>query len=177
LGNNLELKKQSVTEIKERFQNAKSVVVVDYRGMTVAQETSLRSQFRAADVEYVVLKNTLVRRALDELSIKGLDDVLEGPSAFAFGRSDPVAPAKVIMDFITKTKNEHLKLKIGYVDGAVIDINGIKALAELPPKEVLIARIMGSLNAPITNFVGVLSATLRSLVYAIDAIRKQKTGE
>src|SRR5699024_7429457 len=104
---------------------------------------------------------------------EGLDTILEGPSAFAFGYEDPVAPAKVLSDFIGKTKSEHLKIKAGLVDGKVIDVAGVKALADLPPKEVLIAKMMGSLNAPITNFVGVLSATLRSLVYAIDAIRKQ----
>lgn len=83
----------------------------------------------------------------------------------------------MLSDFIGKTKSEHLKIKAGLVDGKVIDVAGVKALADLPPKEVLIAKMMGSLNAPITNFVGVLSATLRSLVYAIDAIRKQKGGE
>lgn len=177
MSKNFELKKQVVSDIKEKLENAKSLVVVDYRGMTVAQVTELRSQFRAAGVEYVVLKNTLVRRALHELNIEGLDNVLEGPSAFAFGVSDPVAPAKVIMDYIAKTKIENLKVKAGLVDGTVIDIQGIKALAELPPKEVLIAKLMGSLNAPISGLVGVLSATLRSLVYAIEAVRKQKAGE
>ena len=177
MSKNFELKKQVVSDIAEKLRNAKSLVIVDYRGMTVAQVTDLRSQFRAAGVEYVVLKNTLVRRALHELNIEGLDNVLEGPSAFAFGISDPVAPAKVIMDYIAKSKSENLKVKAGLVDGAVIDIQGIKALSELPPKEVLIAKLMGSLNAPISGFVGVLSATLRSLVYAIEAVRKQKAGE
>ena len=153
------------------------MVIVDYRGINVEQVTELRKQFRGAGVEYVVLKNTLVKRALAELNIEGLDTILEGPSAFAFGYEDPVAPAKVLSDFIGKTKSEHLKIKAGLVDGKVIDVAGVKALADLPPKEVLIAKMMGSLNAPITNFVGVLSATLRSLVYAIDAIRKQKGGE
>lgn len=177
MSKNFELKKQVVSDIAEKLRNAKSLVIVDYRGMTVAQVTDLRSQFRAAGVEYVVLKNTLVRRALHELNIEGLDNVLEGPSAFAFGTADPVAPAKVIMDYIAKTKTDKLKVKAGLVDGTVVDIQGIKALAELPPKEVLIAKLMGSLNAPISGFVGVLSATLRSLVYAIEAVRKQKAGE
>jgi len=113
---------------------------------------------------------------VNELGIKGLDQYLKGPSAFAFGVSDPVAPAKVLTEFISKTRNANLKPKAGYLDGAVFGPEGIRALAELPPKEVLIARIMGSLNAPITNFVGVLSAILRSVVYAIDAVRKQKEG-
>ena len=167
-------KQETVAQIKERFKNSKSVILVDYRGVNVAQVTELRTQFRKAGVEYVVLKNTLVQRAVDELGIKGMESYLTGPSAFAFGVSDPVAPAKVLTEFIQKTKSEHLVPKAGYLDGAVFGPAGIKSLAELPPKEVLIARMMGSMNAPITNFVGVLSSILRSVVFAIDAVRKQK---
>ncbi len=173
----LEQKQKIVAEIKEKFEKASSVVVVDYRGINVEQVTELRKQYRAADVEYAVLKNTMVKRAVDELGIEGLSEHLEGPNAFAFSYGDPVASAKVLCDFINKTKCEHLEIKAGYVDGSALDVAGVKALAELPPKEVLVAKLMGSLNAPMTNFVGVLSATLRSLVYAIDAIRKQKAGE
>jgi len=176
LSKNHDLKQQVIAEIKDRFERAGSVVLVDYRGINVADVTELRKQFRTAGVEYVVLKNTLVKRALAELNIDGINALLEGPSAFAFGYEDPVAPAKVLTDFITKTKNERLSIKGGLVDGQAIDPAGVKALADLPPKEVLIAKMMGSLNAPITGFVGVLSATLRSLVYAIDAVRKQKEG-
>lgn len=177
MSKNLDLKQQVVAEIKGKFENANSVVIVDYRGINVAEVTALRKQFRDAGVEYVVLKNTLVKRALDELQIEGLDALLQGPSAFAFGYADPVAPAKIVNDFITKAKNDHVQIKGGMVDKQAIDAAGVKALADLPPREVLIARIMGSLNAPVTGLVGVLSATLRSLVYAIDAIRKQKEGE
>ncbi|MDL2317574.1 50S ribosomal protein L10 [Eubacteriales bacterium OttesenSCG-928-A19] len=177
MSKNQDLKQQVVGEIKDRFERAGSVVLVDYRGINVADDTALRKQFREAGVEYVVLKNTLVKRALEELNIEGMSDLLEGPSAFAFGYEDPVAPAKVIKDFIGKTKTEHLKVKGGLVDGNAIDVKGVNALADLPPKEVLIAKIMGSLNAPATNLVGVLSATLRSLVYAIEAVRKQKEGQ
>ncbi len=177
MSKNFELKQQAVAEITERFKTAQSVVVVQYSGITVEAVTQLRAQFRAAGVDYVVLKNKLVRRALADLNITGLDDVLEGPSAFAFGVKDAVAPAKIITEYISKAKNDTIQIKAGLVDGKAIDVAGVKALAELPPREVLIARVMGSLNAPITGFVGVLSATLRSLVYAIDAVRKQKAGE
>jgi len=173
---NRDLKQQVVEEIKGRFERASSVILVDYRGINVADDTELRKQFRGAGVEYVVLKNTLVKRALGELNIDEMESLLEGPSAFAFGYEDPVAPAKVLTDFIVKTKTDHLKVKGGLVDKRPLDVAGVKALADLPPKEVLIAKMMGSLNAPITNFVGVLSATLRSLVYVIDAVRKQKEG-
>ncbi|MDR1262501.1 MAG: 50S ribosomal protein L10 [Oscillospiraceae bacterium] len=177
LSKNRLAKQETVADIKQRFQNAQSVVLVDYRGVNVAQVTELRKLYRAAGVDYVVLKNKLVQRAVDELGIKGLDGYLTGPSAFAFGVKDPVSPAKVLTDYVAKTKNEHLKAKGGYVDGSAFGPEGIKALSELPPKEVLIARMMGSLNAPITNFVGTLSAILRSVVYALEAVRKQKAGE
>ena len=113
--------------------------------------------------------------AAKELGIEGLDSYLKGPTAVAFGHKDPASPAKILSDFIKKTKK--MELKCAVIDKQTLDAAGAQALADLPPKEVLIAKMMGSLNAPITNFVGVLSATLRSLVYAIEAVRKQKGGE
>lgn len=177
MSKNQELKKQVVSDIAERIKSAKSVVIADYSGMNVAEVTQLRAKFRAAGVEYVVLKNTLVKRALDELSITGLDEVLNGPSVFAFSMSDEVSGAKIIHEYIDADKRDTLHVKAGIVDGTVLDPAAVKALASLPPKEVLVAKLMGTLNAPITNFVGVLSATLRSLVYALDAVRKKKEGE
>ncbi|MEG0145737.1 MAG: 50S ribosomal protein L10, partial [Clostridia bacterium] len=112
---------------------------------------------------------------VQQLGITGLEGYLKGPTAVAFGMKDAVAPAKVLTDYIKKPKKT--QIKCGVVDGQTLDAAGVQVLSELPPKEVLIAKMMGSLNAPITNFVGVLSATLRSLVYAIDAVRKQKAGE
>ena len=175
MSNSLELKKAVVADIREKFEKAHSVVLIDYRGLTVAEVTDLRNQCRAQGVEYVVLKNTMIRLAAQELGITGLDPHLNGPTAVAFGMKDAVAPAKVITDFIKKVKKT--SVKCGVVERTTIDVAGVQALSELPPKEVLIAKMMGSLNAPITGFVGVLSATLRSLVYAIDAVRKQKAGE
>lgn len=175
MSKNIELKKTVVAEIKEKFQQAHSAVLLDYRGLTVAEVTELRNLCRAQGVEYVVLKNTMIELAVKELGITGLDEHLKGPTAVAFGMKDAVAPAKVLTDFIKKVKKT--TVKCGVVDGQVLDAAGVQALSELPPKEVLIAKMMGSLNAPITNFVGVLSATLRSLVYAIEAVRKQKVGE
>ena len=161
MSNNFEQKKVIVAQIKEKFESAHSAVFVDYRGLTVAEVTELRNECRKAGVEYVVLKNTMIELAAKELGIEGLDSYLKGPTAVAFGHKDPASPAKILSDFIKQT----------------LDAAGAQALADLPPKEVLIAKMMGSLNAPITNFVGVLSATLRSLVYAIEAVRKQKGGE
>lgn len=175
MSKNFELKKTVVAQIKEKFEQAHSAVFLDYRGLTVAEVTELRNLCRAQGIEYVVLKNTMVDLALKELNIGGMEEYLKGPTAVAFGMKDAVAPAKVLNDFIKKAKKT--TIKCGLVDGQVLDVAGVHALSELPPKEVLIARMMGSLNAPITGFVGVLSATLRSLVYAIDAVRKQKAGE
>lgn len=177
MSRNLELKMQTVAEITQKIQNSESMVIVSFSGISVEKITQLRAKFREAGVDYCVLKNTLVRRALADLGISGLDEVLEGPSAFAFG--DAVSPAKLISEFIDadKTHVNLMQVKAGLVEGRVIDVNGVNALAKLPTREVLIAKMMGSLNAPITNFVGVLSATLRSLVYAVDAVRKQKENQ
>ncbi|NLC31709.1 MAG: 50S ribosomal protein L10 [Clostridiales bacterium] len=178
ISQNAQNKREAVEEITEKIKNAQSVIVLSSSGVSVAEITALRKKFREAGVEYKILKNTLVRRALEDLGIFSLDDVLNGPSAFAFGLTDPVAPAKVISDYMAEQKlNNKFVIKAGLVEGTYMDPDAVKALAKLPSKEVLIAKVMGSLNAPITNFVGVLSATLRSLVYAVDAVRQQKEAE
>ena len=176
MNKNMENKVQKVSEIVERLNKSKSMVMVDFKGITVEEITALRVKFREAGVDYVVLKNSLVQRALKETGVEGLDHLLVGPSAFAFGMKDEVAPAKIISEFIDQSKSQKMTIKAGIVEGKVVDTNAVIALSKLPPREVLIAKMMGSLNAPITNFVGVLSATLRSLVYAVDAVRKQKEG-
>ena len=175
MSKNFENKKLVVAEIKQKLEAAHSVVFYDYRGLTVAEVTDLRNQCRAQGVEYVVLKNTMVTLAAAELEIKGLEDYLKGPTAVAFGTNDAVAPAKILTEFVKK--NKKTQIKGGVVDGTAIDVAGVTALAELPPKEVLIAKMMGSLNAPITNCVGVMAAMLRSIMYAVEGVRKQKTGE
>jgi len=176
MNKNMQAKVQKVSEIAERLKTAKSMVMVDYKGISVEEINALRGKFREAEVDYVVLKNTLVRRAMEEVGITELDHLLVGPSAFAFGMKDEVGPAKVVAEFIQQSKSEKMTIKAGLVSGQVVDADAIMELSKLPPKDVLIARMMGSLNAPVTNFVGVLSATLRSLVYAVDAVRKQKEG-
>ena len=164
MSNSIELKKVVVSDIKAKIEASQSAVLVDYRGLTVAEVTALRDDCRKAGVEYVVLKNTMVDLAAKELGIEGLDSYLKGPTAVAFGMNDPVSPARILADCIKKTKK--MTLKCAVLNNKVLDTKATQALAELPSKEVLIARIMGSLNAPVTNFV-----------YAIEAIRKQKAGE
>ena len=158
MSNNLEIKKQAVADITKKFQGAKSVVVVNNSGLTVEQVTALRAQCRAANVDYCVLKNTLARRALDDMKITGLDDVLNGPSAFAFGMDDAVAPAKIISEFIEKAKTEVIKVKAGLMDGAVMTPAKVAELAKVPSREVLLARLLGSLQGSISGFVRVLDA-------------------
>ena len=166
MSKNLEIKKQVVSDIVKKFQDAQSVIVVSFSGLSVEDVTALRAQFRQNNVEYCVLKNTLVRRALHELNIEGLDDVLNGPSAFAFGMSDPVSPAKIVSEFITKKKTDAIQIKAGLMGTEVMDEKAVAALSKLPSREVLLARLVGSLKAPISN-----------LVYALEALRKKMAGE
>lgn len=158
MSKNFDLKKQVVSEITKKFQDAKSVVVVNYSGLTVEQVTALRAQCRAAKVDYCVLKNTLARRALDDLKITGLDDQLNGPSAFAFGMEDVVAPAKIISEFIDKSKTEVIKVKAGLMGSEVLSAAKVAELAKVPSRDVLLARLLGSLQSSISGFVRVLDA-------------------
>ena len=158
MSNNLEMKKQVVSDITKKFQEAKSVVVVNYSGLTVEQVTALRAQCRAAKVDYCVLKNTLARRALDDLKITGLDDVLNGPSAFVFGMEDIVAPAKIISEFVDKSKTEVMKIKAGLMGSEILTAAKVTELAKVPSREVLLARLLGSLQSSVSGFVRVLDA-------------------
>lgn len=158
MSKNLEIKKQVVSDIVKKFQDAQSVIVVSFSGLSVEAVTALRAQFRQNNVEYCVLKNTLVRRALHELNIEGLDDVLNGPSAFAFGMSDPVSPAKIVSEFITKKKTDAIQIKAGLMGAEILSDAQIKELATVPSREVLLARLLGSLQSSIAGFVRVLDA-------------------
>ncbi len=169
---NQEAKKLVVADIKDKLSRAKGAVLVDYRGLTVQEATELRKQFREADVEYKVLKNTLIQLAAKELDLSEMDQYLTGPTAIAFGYNDPVVPAKILTEFIKKTKK--MEVKGGLVEGKVIDNSGVQYLSDLPSREVLLAKLLGSMNAPISGFVGVLSGTLRSLLYTLNAIKEQK---
>ncbi len=170
----LEQKKQVVQELADKVKAAQSIVLADYRGLTVEQDTELRNALRAAGVEYKVVKNTLTSLAVKESGLEGLDSFLNGPTAMASSSTDAVAPAKVLSEFAKKF--EKLELKVGVVEGKIIDVNGIKALAELPSREVLIAKVLGSFNAPISGLVNVLNGNVRGLVVALNAIAEQKAN-
>ncbi|MBX6352474.1 MAG: 50S ribosomal protein L10 [Thermoflavifilum sp.] len=159
----IEAKQQVVAEIADRLGRAKSVVVADYRGLTVAEVTELRNRLREAGVEYKVLKNTLTRRAAEQVGLQGLDDLLSGPNAFAFGYDDPVAPAKILNEFARTHKA--LELKGGVVEGRVIGQKEVVDLAQLPSREGLLAMLLSVLQAPIRNFA-----------YAVKQIAEQREG-
>lgn len=164
-------KEEMVSSIREKLARSRSVVLIDYRGLTVAQATRLRRRLREAGVEYRVLKNTMVRLAAKELGL-ALENYLEGPTALAFGYKDPVAPAKALADFIKEFKI--LEIKAGVVEGQVVDAAGVKALADLPPREILLGKVLSGIQAPLVGLVSVLGGPMRGLVYAVEALRKEK---
>ena len=169
---NFEAKKQIVEDIKNKIQNSGAVVFVKFSGLTVAEDTELRREFRKNNVEYKVLKNTLIKRAFNDLGITDFDDDLNGPTSVAFG-ADETGASKVIINAVKKYENK-VAVKSAYVEGGKVDEKGVKELAAMPSKEELIAKMLGSLQAPIANFVGVLSAMPRSLVIALNAIAEKK---
>ncbi len=149
-------KQQQVAEIKEKIQNSAGFIVVDYKGLTVAEDTELRNEFRKNNVQYSVLKNRLVAIALHDLGINDFDEALNGPSAFAFCETDAVAPAKV---FTAKAKQfKKMEIKCGMAEGKFCDKKACEHLATLPSKETLIAMLMGLLNAPVTSFARAINA-------------------
>ena len=158
--------------IKEKIQDAKSVVFVKFNGLTVAEDTELRREFRKNNVEYKVYKNTLIRYAFHEMGITDFDDDLNGPTSVAFG-ADETGAAKVIVEAAKKYQDK-ITVKSAFVEGGKVDAKGVQALAAMPSKEQLIAKMLGSLQAPIANFVGVLSAMPRSLVIALNAVAEKK---
>ena len=168
----LHAKEAVVEDIKEKIEKAQSIVLLDYRGLTAEEVTNLRDQMRKAGVEYKVIKNTMLTRAANELGIEGTEELFQGPTAAAFGFTDAAVPAKILVDFIKKAKKT--EIKGGLLEGKVVDLAQIKYLAELPPKEVLVAKLLGTLNAPASNLVGVLSGLPRALVCALNAIKEQK---
>ncbi len=168
----LQAKRENVEEIKEKIEKAQAIVLVDYRGLNVEQLTELRKRYRSAGVEYKVYKNTMMRFAFKDSGYEAFNEYLKGPNAIAFGYDDPVQAAKITSEFAKEYKN--LEIKAGIVDGKVIDVEGVKALAELPSREVLIAQVLGGFNAPIQGFVNVLQGTIRGLAIVLNAIREKQ---
>ena len=164
MSKNIEMKKGVVADIKQKFEKAQTAVLVDYRGLNVAEDTELRNQLRKAGVEYAVLKNTMINLAVKDMNLDEMKPHLEGPTAVAFGYEDAIAPAKILSEFAKK--NKKISIKCGVCDGAYLDEAGVQALANTPSREVLIAKIMGSMMSSVSKFV-----------YALEAIRKKQAGE
>ena len=153
---NIEAKQSLVEDIKSKIQNAKSAVIIDYKGLTVEQDTAMRKELRENDVEYKVLKNTLVKRALSDLNIEGFDEDLNGPTAIAFSYKDEVSAAKIIAKNVDKTKK--ISIKSGIMDGKRMTDANVKSLATIPAKEVLLAQLLFTMQAPIQKLAIALNA-------------------
>lgn len=164
MNKNRQIKEAKVAEIKEKLQKAQAVVLADYQGLTVEEDTVLRKSLREAGVEYKVYKNNLVSLAAKELGVEGLDSYLEGPVSIAFGYEDATAPARVLHTFAKDHKK--LELKAGVVDGVLYNKEEVEKLATIPSKEVLIAKLLGSFKAPLSN-----------LAYLLNAIKEKKESE
>ena len=151
----VELKQPIVAEISEAIKDAQSVVLVDYRGLTVEQDTALRKQLREAGVTYKVYKNTMMNFAFKGTDFEGLAPYLEGPSAVAISTTDATAPARILAKFAKDAKK--LEIKAGVVEGNVYDAAGMQAISQIPSRDELISKLLGSLQSPITNFARVMN--------------------
>lgn len=156
-----DLKAKQIEEIKAKIQACKAMVVVEYQGISVADDTAMRAKFRAQDVEYKVLKNRLVLKALQELGIEGFETHLEGTTAVAFANGDALAAAKIVSDSAKEIKA--LKVKCGLMDGAYVDADVVAKLATIPSKEVLLAQLLGMLQSPISGVARALSEVAKKL--------------
>ncbi len=165
---------ESVAEIKDHFANSSSVVLADYRGLTVKEMQTLRAALREAGAELRVYKNTLTQIAMRELALPDLGEMLEGPTAFLFAYGDPVGPAKALVDFAKD--HAAIQLKGGFIERRITDASGISALAALPSREELYAKLAGSLAAPLAGVARVLNAPAGALARAIRAVADQKAA-
>lgn len=166
-------KELAVNQLKEQIQNAKSVVLADNKGLTVAQVTRLRRELREAGVELKVAKNTLIRIAARDLGIEGLDVHLHGPTTIAFSNSEEATAAKKLRDFFAKDRDPKFVLKAGILENKVIDAAGVKSLADLPSREELLSSVLAGIQAPLQGVAGALNGLLSGFAYALDARIRQ----
>lgn len=150
-------KQATVALLAEKMKGATCGVLVDYKGITVEDDTKLRSELRAANVEYSVVKNTLVRFAANQIGFEGLDDVLHGTTAMAISMDDPTAPARLLAEY-AKKNDKIFNLKAGFLEGKVIDLATVESLAAIPPKDILLSTVLGTMMAPVAAFARVLQA-------------------
>lgn len=169
-----ERKSETVAEIKDRLSSAGAVIMTDYRGLSVKEMQALRVKLREAGSDIKVYKNTLTEIAVRELALPSMDELLSGPTAFVFTTDDPVAPAKAIMDFAKEHKA--LEVKGGFIDNQVLGAEGVKAVASLPSREELIAKLLGSMQSPIASFARVLNGPTSAFARALNAVAQQKAA-
>ncbi len=168
----LDAKHKIVASLHEKFTDAKVVIVTDYKGLNVAQMNDLRRKLREADVEYQVVKNTMLIRASKDTDVAQLVDMFKGPSAIAWAYEDPVAPAKVLMQFAKD--NDKLEIKAGVMNGKLLDLAAIGALSKLPSREELLAQVLAAMNAVPQGLVSALADAPRRLVNVLNAVKDQK---
>lgn len=165
-------KAQQVETLRDWLRHASAAILTDFRGLNVREIAVLRNKLRQAGVEYKVVKNTLLERAAESLGITGLKPYLEGPTAVAFSRGDPVSPARILQEYIRQMRK--LEIKGGLVEGRTLSAAEVKALADLPPKTRLMSMALGSMKAPVYGLAAVLTGLQRNLVYALQQIRQSK---
>jgi large subunit ribosomal protein L10 len=170
----VEKKRKIVDELKEKIDSASVLILSDYQRISVKEITGLRKKLRAGKAEYKIVKNTLLQRAVEAAGFSELKDYLNGPVALLLGYEDPVAPLKALVDFLKEI--EKGEIKAGLFERSFVESKGLAEIAKLPPREVLLSKVVGGLQAPIYGFVNVLQGTLRKLVYALNAICEKKGG-
>jgi large subunit ribosomal protein L10 len=168
----LEEKQRIAEDLRDRFSKSAIIVLTDYKGLDVAAINDLRRKLRAESVEYQVVKNTLLVRAAEDTDVALIEDFFKGPSAIALSYDDPIAPAKVLTQFAKD--NEKLEVKVGLLNGKVLDADAIKALAGLPSREVLLGQLLSAFNEVPTSFVRTIAEIPRSLLNVLTAIKDQK---
>ena len=168
----LDEKKKIAEDLHTRFAKSEVVIVTDYKGLNVMALNDLRRKLREVNVEFQVVKNSLLVRASEDTGVAAIKDHFKGPSAVALSYTDPVAPAKVLTDFAKENKN--LEIKIGVMGGKVLDVNRIKALSDLPPREVLLGQLLSVINGVPTSLVRALNDVPRRLLNVLQAIKDQK---
>ena len=165
---------ETVEELKARLDGVKTVVLAEYRGLTVSQLSDFRKQLKAVSAEYKIVKNRLARLAIASSRVAGLGSALKGPTGMVLAKGDPVSVAKALQTFART--NQALVVKVGIVDGQMLEPAGLKALADLPSREALRAQLVGALQGPLAQLVGLLQAPQRELVYVLEQRRKHAEG-
>ena len=171
----LEQKQQVVAQLAERIQGSVAGIIVDYKGITVEDDTKLRKELRESGVKYTVVKNTLIKRAAEKAGLNGIDDVLNGTSAIATSAEDYVAAARILQKFAEQ--HDNFKVKTGYLDNEVISLDKIQSLAKLPSREVLLANVLGAFQAPIASFARAIQAVVDKSGEAAPAAAEEAPAE